>query len=947
MLNVSQSYSEEALLGVTPNSSMSLSIRFSNAWHKLSSVPSRSLSKLENPMNFEALCYEDPPYSPSAPPNVETNIKETKLIRITRPFRIRWDLLTMLMSLYNCITVPLFLAFEIEETTALVVLNNLADVVFVSDLILNFFTTYIDSSGEEVLELRKIVIEYLKFMFWIDLVSAVPFDIILLIFASQLSIPEALNLTDMVKTIRVLRLNRMIRFMRSKSEHKSIYRLVIMMLYLLLWVHFASCIWYGLARINGEWTPVNSWPYGEIDIYSLENYKKYVYSFYHGVWCLRGNELGPRDYKMACIGGLLMICGSMVTAILFGEIAVIMGEMTRKSTNFQNTIENCLTTATELKLSSELTDKILDYVTSSKAQQNQQSEFESFTNLISPSLQSKVRACLYGNLLITNKVLSSNPQAAQAIAKLLKQKLYKPEEAIVTEGMTSDSMFFIVRGEVCVWVVDSSREKKPVCFLGDGAHFGEIGLLYKTLRTATVTSQDFSTVAQLMEEDFNEIVHQYPNIIDSMRKLTEEYEDPWKLYLIENFVRANYFNYLPKSAIHELVYLCDVDWVKPGNYLFKPGDKANRAYLVTEGLLEISCTINEKSLHVMKRKYKMDRIERAPTVERRRKHEVDYSLWNLELSDITLLKPCYEVLPLMNEAGVVVSKFYGESNPPNFKTIGDYPQEIVLEYCERGTLLNTELILIDYNHELQCRALKLSKVYSFNTDLIHELAVRHPRFDNFIVARKDKLNSIWESVVNPIDVKTKSVNSKARRMWKSAIIRVILRSRKARLQGAWKIVDLVTKIRAILACENAGKFELAQKVIQDVIPPHYITEEGSLDPSCSIESVKQVVTSTHPVMQIFKKLQRDITEPKGVIQTLLSSLARITKTQGMKLFEMKQDIFEAKMIILDLLEKFDAPRASMFRPQLMRFATSNFSQDKMRQSIKTRVFSMQDFDTSR
>lgn len=930
------------LLLPTPNSSLSLSIRFSNAWHKPPPTPSSTQLNLDNPMDFDYLSLEDPLYLPEAQPDREYNDKSTRLIRMTRPFRIRWDLLTMILALYNCITVPLVIAFDLKQPTGLVAINCLADIAFITDIVLNFFTTYINSNGEEVIEQKLISLQYLKFMFWIDLVSSIPSDLLGVIFSTSLVIPDALNFTDMMKTVRVIRLNRMIRFMRSKNEHKALFRLLIMLLYLGLWVHFAGCIWFGLGRMNGEWMPVNSWPYMNLDIFSADLYTQYGYSLYHGVWCLRGNELGPLDYKMAAVGGILMIFGSMFTAILFGEVAVLMREITRKSTNFQNTIENCLTAARELQLSDELTNKILDYVTSSKAQLSLQSEFDEFTKQISPSLQSLVRECLYGNLLQKNIVLASNPQAAQAIVMRLNQRLYKPEEVIVEEGTVSDSMFFVVRGEVCVWVVDEFKDRRPICFLGDGAHFGEVGLVYKTLRTATIISRDFSTVAQLIEADFNDVVSQFPKLIDNLRKSTDTYDDPWKQYLTKGFVQASCFSYLPRNAMQEFAYLCDVDWIKPGEYLFRPGDKVDRAYLITEGKLELSFTFNEKSLHLLKKSSSfLSKIERAPTVERRRLTELDYSLWNVDLSQLTMLKPCYEALPFVNESGVVSSKLYGEQNPPNSKSIGDYPQEVTLEFLHKGTLLNTDLMLIDSRHELSCKAVTLSKVYSFNTEIIHELAVRHPRFDHSIANRKEKLGVVWKEVLNPIDIKYQQHVKNFRRLWKSAIVRVILIGRRNRMQGAWKIVSLVTKIRAVLACENAGKYELAQKVIQDLIPPHYITEEGNLDPSVSVESTSvQNVTSTHPVMQIIKRFHRDITEPRGPIHIDLSSLDRIAVNQGRQLTEMRKDLLETKLSVLELLQSFDHESASLFHPQFSRFASESVELDDLRKSFKTRAYSM-------
>jgi CRP-like cAMP-binding protein len=599
----------------------------------------------------------------------------------------------MMVALYNCITVPLIVTFEVKEVTWITVINNFADAAFMVDIGLNFFTTYINSIGEEVTDLRKIALHYLRLMFWIDLVSAVPFDLLLLIFSSSLPVPDAVNLTDMIELVRVFRLNRMIRFLRSNCESKSQVRLLIMLTYLMLWIHFAGCAWYSLARLNGDWSPVPTWAYGDYDIYSKYLMTRYIYSVYHGMWCLRGNELGTRDSTMAAAGGFLMIFGAMITAILFGEIAVIMTVLTRRSTQFQNTIENGFMTANELQLPSTLTTKILDYVTSSKAQLSMQNEFDYFSRLISPSLQSQVSSCLYGPLLEKNAALASSPQAAQVIIKRLKQRLFKPEEVVVTEGTVSDSMYFVLRGELSVWVSDPLKESKLICYLGEGAHFGEVGLVYKTLRTAAVISQDFSTVAQLMETDFNEVTTKFPVLIESLRKATDLYEDPWKLYIIEGFTQAAYYKYLPRSTMQECVYLAEVEWIKPGDYLFRPGDKADRAYLVTEGLLELSFTFNDVNLHRLKRTNHILKIEHTPPLQRRRYSAIEFSDWDVDLVSCSL-KSCYEVMPLINDTGVVGSKLYGESHEVPLKPLGEYPQEVILEQFEGGVLLNSNLLIM-------------------------------------------------------------------------------------------------------------------------------------------------------------------------------------------------------------------------------------------------------------
>mmetsp|Transcript_37369 Transcript_37369/g.6696 ORF Transcript_37369/g.6696 Transcript_37369/m.6696 type:complete len:85 (-) Transcript_37369:1730-1984(-) len=84
----------------------------------------------------------------------------------------------MLLAIYNSFTVPIFVSFRIEETEELFILNGIIDTMFVADIVLNFFSTYIDRNGEEVLDHKKIVKNYLKKAFIIDLIASLPLDLV-------------------------------------------------------------------------------------------------------------------------------------------------------------------------------------------------------------------------------------------------------------------------------------------------------------------------------------------------------------------------------------------------------------------------------------------------------------------------------------------------------------------------------------------------------------------------------------------------------------------------------------------------------------------------------------------------------------------------------------------------------------------------------------------------
>uniref|UniRef100_A0A8C6TM76 Potassium channel, voltage gated eag related subfamily H, member 7 n=1 Tax=Neogobius melanostomus TaxID=47308 RepID=A0A8C6TM76_9GOBI len=110
------------------------------------------------------------------------------------PFKAVWDWLILLLVIYTAIFTPYSAAFllnDIEEQqrrkcgyscSPLNVVDLMVDIMFIVDILINFRTTYVNNNEEVVSHPGKIAIHYFKGWFLIDMVAAIPFD--LLIFGS-------------------------------------------------------------------------------------------------------------------------------------------------------------------------------------------------------------------------------------------------------------------------------------------------------------------------------------------------------------------------------------------------------------------------------------------------------------------------------------------------------------------------------------------------------------------------------------------------------------------------------------------------------------------------------------------------------------------------------------------------------------------------------------------
>jgi hypothetical protein len=78
---------------------------------------------------------------------------------------------------------------------------------------------------------------------------------------------------------------------------------------------------------------------------------------------------------------------------------------------------------------------------------------------------------------------------------------FEPSASIVMEGEDGDALFIIMSGRVRV-----SRGEATITHLGSGQHFGEMALVDKAPRSASVTAEGEAKLLRIRRQDFFDIV---------------------------------------------------------------------------------------------------------------------------------------------------------------------------------------------------------------------------------------------------------------------------------------------------------------------------------------------------------------------------------------------------------------------------------------------------------
>ncbi|KAF7225846.1 transcript variant X3 [Nothobranchius furzeri] len=112
------------------------------------------------------------------------------------PFKAVWDWVILLLVIYTAIFTPYSAAFLLNEAedeqsscgytcNPLNVVDLVVDVMFIVDILINFRTTYVNHNDEVVSHPGHIAQHYFKGWFLIDIVAAIPFDLLIYRTGSQ------------------------------------------------------------------------------------------------------------------------------------------------------------------------------------------------------------------------------------------------------------------------------------------------------------------------------------------------------------------------------------------------------------------------------------------------------------------------------------------------------------------------------------------------------------------------------------------------------------------------------------------------------------------------------------------------------------------------------------------------------------------------------------------
>lgn len=469
----------------------------------------------------------------------EYKLQSSRIHRCTilhySPFKAVWDWIILLLVIYTAIFTPYVAAFLLSEERKkdsqsvqnryqdpLTIIDLIVDVMFIIDILINFRTTYVNKNDEVVSHPGKIAVHYFKGWFLIDVVAAIPFD--LLLFGSETD--ETTTLIGLLKTARLLRLVRVARKLGRYSEYGAAVLMLLMATFALI-AHWLACIWYAIGSVE---RPHLRHPVGWLDELAKQTQQyyspnkthsgpttksKYVTALYFTFSSLTSVGFGnvsPNTNSEKIFSILIMLIGSLMYAGIFGNVSAIIQRLYSGTARYHTQMLRIKEFIRFHQIPNPLRQRLEEYF----------QHAWSYTNGIDMNMVLKsFPECLQADICLhLNRNLLSNcpafqgasPGCLRALSMKFKTTHVPPGDTLVHRGDVLTGLFFVSRGSI-----EILKEDIVVAILGTDDVFGENLCKHVTIgkSSCNVRALTYGDLHKINRDDLLDILDMYPEFAES------------------------------------------------------------------------------------------------------------------------------------------------------------------------------------------------------------------------------------------------------------------------------------------------------------------------------------------------------------------------------------------------------------------------------------------------
>ncbi|KAK9824343.1 hypothetical protein WJX72_009567 [[Myrmecia] bisecta] len=414
-----------------------------------------------------------------------------------------WDLLSLVMVMYNAICVPYDAAFTPPTTMTREVLGYIIDALFLLDVCLTFRTAYVNIHGHLVLDGKDVATHYLKTWFLMDLMASLPFELLAPLFSES---DGHLKLLAFLKTPRLLRLGRLMRIF-ERMRNANVIRILRLTIMMCLFGHWAACGWQLLALAM----PHERWSFEP----EMGRSYNYVLALYGSLQLMVGNGITTSGTPERIFVSVVLLLGACFYAIVVGNMSVLVSNLNATAARHRQRQDMVVQSARYLALPAPIQERIQGYYEHLITYSHPGREGMAMLADLPDSLYSDIIGHLsLATLAQVPVLLGCEPAFLRKLALHLRVEVCCFGETLFHSGDAGHEMFFISKGHMAV--VNSHGELSRI--LGSGDFFGDVALLGPSIRSATCVALTHCDLHALHHSALHAAMKDFPISAEIIRR---------------------------------------------------------------------------------------------------------------------------------------------------------------------------------------------------------------------------------------------------------------------------------------------------------------------------------------------------------------------------------------------------------------------------------------------
>ncbi|OCT63781.1 potassium voltage-gated channel subfamily H member 8 [Xenopus laevis] len=453
-------------------------------------------------------------------------------------FKAGWDWLILLATFYVAVTVPYNVCFTIprDDTSSTrsppSVSDIFVEILFMLDILLNFRTTYVSKSGQVVYDPRSICVHYATTWFFVDLIAALPFD---LLYAFSVNVYFGVHL---LKTVRLLRLLRLLQKLDRYSQYSAVVLTLLMSMFGLL-AHWMACIWYFIGqkefevndigwlhefskRLGLSYTPVEKILSTNSNIHSNDSHggnqtqfsgpslrSSYITSLYFALSSLTsvgfGNVSANTDAEKI-FSICTMLIGALMHAVVFGNVTAIIQRMYSRRSLYHTRTKDLKDFIRVHRMPKQLKQRMLECFQTTWSVNNGIDANELLKDF-PDELRADVAMHLNKEILQLPIFESASRGCLRSLSLSIKTSFSAPGEYLIRQGDALQAIYFVCSGSMEVL-----RDNTVLAILGKGDLIGSDNLnKYQVIKTnANVKALTYCDLQYISLKGLREVLELYP-----------------------------------------------------------------------------------------------------------------------------------------------------------------------------------------------------------------------------------------------------------------------------------------------------------------------------------------------------------------------------------------------------------------------------------------------------